>query len=102
MAYSGPIPHPEILRGLNEVVPNGAERVVAMAEFETKHVRTMEEIAVRQAVREGTIAHWAASIVPVAGLVCATFIAGLGMEWAAGGIGVAAMAAPLVAAYLKR
>ena len=31
-SFSGPIPHPETLKGYNEIVPGAAERILAMAE----------------------------------------------------------------------
>jgi len=43
--HSGPLPPPEILKKYNEAVPNGAERIMTMAEKEQKHVHTMESIA---------------------------------------------------------
>src|SRR2546429_563700 len=35
--YKGPFPHPTVLRGLNEVVQNGAERAFALTEKEQAH-----------------------------------------------------------------
>lgn len=33
-SYSGVVPHPDLLRQFDEIVPNGAERIFAMAEAE--------------------------------------------------------------------
>ena len=30
MSYSGPIPHPMLLKEFNDVIPNGADRIMAM------------------------------------------------------------------------
>jgi hypothetical protein len=32
VSYSGPLPHPSLLAKYNEVIPNGAERMMVMAE----------------------------------------------------------------------
>lgn len=40
--YQGPIPHPEVLRGFNELVPGSAERLISLAENESTHRRSME------------------------------------------------------------
>lgn len=43
MSYSGPIPPPDMLAGLNAVIPNGAERVLAMAERQEAHRHQLED-----------------------------------------------------------
>ena len=44
--YSGPIPSPEMLDGYNNALPNGAERVMAMAEEQSKHRMSLEATTV--------------------------------------------------------
>lgn len=44
--FSGPLPPPNVLAGYNNVVPNAAERIVAMAESEQKHRHAVEAAAV--------------------------------------------------------
>ena len=39
---NGPLPPPEMLRRYNEAVPNGAERIMAMAEREQAHFHRMQ------------------------------------------------------------
>ena len=40
--FSGPLPPPQILSQYNEAVPNGAERIMAMAEKQSEHRRELE------------------------------------------------------------
>lgn len=40
--FSGPIPPPNLLARYNEIVPNGAERILAMAERQSKHRESLE------------------------------------------------------------
>ena len=40
--YSGPIPHPNILRQFEEVIPGSAERILKMAEKEQEHRHEFE------------------------------------------------------------
>lgn len=42
---SGPLPPPQLLRQYNEVLPEGAERVVRVAEAQFRHRRSMESRA---------------------------------------------------------
>lgn len=41
-SFSGPLPPPEILEKYNQVLPGGAERIVAMAEQQSKHRQHLE------------------------------------------------------------
>jgi uncharacterized membrane protein len=41
-AFSGPIPPPSILEKYNAIIPNGAERILAMAEKQSAHRARLE------------------------------------------------------------
>ena len=41
-SFSGPIPPPALLEKYNEVIPNGAERIMAMAERQSAHRELLE------------------------------------------------------------
>lgn len=41
-AFSGPLPPPELLAKYNDVIPNGAERIMAMAERQSSHRERLE------------------------------------------------------------
>jgi len=40
--FSGPIPPPSLLAKYNDVIPNGAERILAMAERQSAHRESLE------------------------------------------------------------
>ncbi len=40
--YGGPLPHPEILKGFESVVPGSGERILSMAEAQLQHRHAME------------------------------------------------------------
>ena len=44
--FQGPLPPPEILARYNAVVPNGAERIMAMAEREQRHSHQMDLLSI--------------------------------------------------------
>lgn len=50
--YSGPIPHPAILERFNVIIPNGAERIMAMVEEEQLHRQGLEKEMVLQDGKE--------------------------------------------------
>jgi uncharacterized membrane protein len=41
-SYAGPLPHPEILRRYNEIIPGSAERIFSQFELQSAHRRTLE------------------------------------------------------------
>jgi uncharacterized membrane protein len=41
-SFSGPLPPPGLLAQYNEIIPNGAERIVAMAEKQSAHRERLE------------------------------------------------------------
>lgn len=44
--FSGPMPHPDILRGMEEVVPGAAKQVIDMALSQSTHRKALETIAI--------------------------------------------------------
>jgi len=44
--YSGPIPPPDLLAKFGEIIPNGADRILKMAEEQSNHRRCIEKWAV--------------------------------------------------------
>ncbi len=53
--YSGPIPHPEILSGYDNIVPGSADRLIIMAEREMEHRHKMESEIVEAEIRDSHI-----------------------------------------------
>lgn len=45
--YKGALPPPEMLREFNDIVPNGAERIVAMAEKQLDHRLDLEKTVIK-------------------------------------------------------
>jgi uncharacterized membrane protein len=41
--FSGPLPPPDVLARYNEIVPQGAERIIAMAERQSAHREALEK-----------------------------------------------------------
>lgn len=79
MLHSGPLPHPDILAAYNAAVPGAAQRVIAMAEEQNKHRIALEAIVIPN--RETNSAR--------------------GQHYALI-IGLAAIAAAVICAYLKQ
>lgn len=68
--FSGPIPPPDTLARYNDIVPNGAERLLAMAEKQSTHREELEAQVVRGNIssqRLGSTYAFIISLVAVAG-----------------------------------
>ncbi len=46
-SFSGPLPPPEALARYNEIVPNGAERIMQMAENQQRHRHSLEQKVIK-------------------------------------------------------
>ncbi len=54
-SFSGPIPPPELLKGYNEVIQNGAERIISMAENQSKHRIQLEDYAIKEELSQSRL-----------------------------------------------
>lgn len=52
-SFSGPLPSPEVLEGYNNVVRDGAERIVSMAEKQSNHRMQLEDYAIKKQLEQG-------------------------------------------------
>lgn len=78
--YISPIPPPEILKGYNEVVNNGAERILAMAEKQSNHRMQLEDYAIKEQLRQSGRGQNYGLVIAIFGLVLAGVLAVLGYE----------------------
>jgi uncharacterized membrane protein len=69
--YKGPVPHPRLIQGYQDAIPNGGERVMAMAEAEAEHRRGMENRQLQDSFRAHVLGQ-------VCGFILAVVVVGLG------------------------
>ena len=79
--HSGPLPAPQTLAEYNHVVPNGAERIMTMAEEQARHRQGMERTCVRAADRQSKWGMILGMATVFLGLSCATWTALAGCPW---------------------
>lgn len=110
-AFSGPLPPPSILRGYEDVLPGAADRIISMAEKQSKHRQEMEVIATNAGVeamkrqfREARCGQACAVVVALIG--GGVYLAQIGHPWEGtamggggviGGVGLQA----LISSFLK-
>ncbi|TAE38321.1 MAG: DUF2335 domain-containing protein [Sphingobacteriales bacterium] len=83
-SFSGPIPPPQILKGYNEVVKDGAERIVIMAEKQSNHRMQLEDHAIKEELKQSRLGQIFGFILGLVGFGLATTLAMFGHEAIAG------------------
>lgn len=63
---AGPLPPPEVLKRYGEAVPNGPERIMAMAEKEQRHLHTLQNWSVALTL-VGEVFSWSLVVLAMAG-----------------------------------
>ena len=86
-SFEGPMPTPAILEGYERLVPGAAERILAMAESDTKHQHAIEFSALRAAEGEVKRGQIFAFIIGLAALLASMFALYMGSSVVAGIIG---------------
>ncbi|VTY27960.1 Uncharacterised protein [Streptococcus parasanguinis] len=74
MSYSGPIPHPMLLKEFNDVIPNGADRIMAMAEKQSEHRINIEDKVVNANNRDSFLGVVFAGIIAILIVLGAIFL----------------------------
>jgi len=106
--HQGPIPAPEDLEKYNSVVPDAAERIIVMAEEESKHRRNLEQLSLEYNLKDRESARVEIKLGQILSfLLCAmvigsgTYIAVTVHVWAGillSGVGISG----IISAYLRK
>ena len=91
-AFSGPLPHPEILKKFDEVVPGAAERIIKMAEEQSSHRKELEKRVIDSDISRSKWGQILGFTIAIVGLIVAAFVAIYGNAIAGGIIGVGTLA----------
>jgi len=51
-SFSGPLPPPQVLKDYNDVLPDAAERIIAMAETQSVHRQSLERLSVEATLQD--------------------------------------------------
>lgn len=70
VAFSGPLPPPEMLKQYNDAFDGCAERIVAMAERQSDHRQSLETTVIRGNTRNETLGLIAASFLGITAIIC--------------------------------
>lgn len=80
----GPLPPPETLARYNEIIPDGADRLLKLVEHQQEHRIRIESIVVSSQQRQSLTGQILAFIIAVVGLLVCAYMAVHGAEAVAG------------------
>lgn len=83
-SFSGPLPSPSILGDYNEILTNGAERIMKMAENQSSHRIDLEKHAIIEELRQSKNGQIFGFILAILGMLIAFVLAYLGHDTVAG------------------
>ncbi len=92
--WSGPLPPPAALEHFERIIPDGAARILSMAEAEQAHRMTLEQSAQAAMIRDKLRGQWMGAIVAALSIFGAVTTAIFGGHWA---VSVAMVGIPLAA-----
>ncbi|MCX6268340.1 MAG: DUF2335 domain-containing protein [Bacteroidetes bacterium] len=98
--HIGPLPDPETLTAYSAIIPNGAERIMQMAEKQLDHRMKMENKVVGGQLRQSNLGQILAFLIGLAALGASTYCIVSGYEWSGGILGVSGLTG-LVTAFIK-
>ncbi|EIJ38524.1 putative membrane protein [Galbibacter orientalis DSM 19592] len=98
-SHSGPLPDPETLIKYNSVIPNGADRIMKMAENQQAHRISIENRVVASQSAQSKLGQVFGLIIGLVGIGCGTFLAATG-EPTIGGIIAGGTVVSLVSVFV--
>ena len=98
--HIGPLPDPETLIQYSDIIPNGAERIMQMAEKQLEHRMTMEKKVIGGQMLQSNIGQFLAFFIGIAALGASTYCIISGYEWSGGALGIGGLTG-LVTAFIK-
>lgn len=78
--FYGPLPPAEVLAKYNQIIPNGADRIMVMAEKEQSHRQNMDSIVVNSVSSQNRRAQWFAFSMSILALILSAYLFNLGRD----------------------
>lgn len=84
--HQGPIPSPEDIALYNQHIPNGADRIMSMAEEQSKHRMKLEGVVINSQQKQSERGQVFGLIIGIFGITLGSIVTLLGHDWVGGGI----------------
>lgn len=100
--HVGPLPPADEIAAIGLIVPNGAERIMAMAEADARHVRIMQSRALNFEFVERIFRRLLAFLFASSGLCGTVYLAMNNHDWVAGTLGTTTIVGVVTALMVGR
>lgn len=98
--HIGPLPDPETLNGYSVIIPDGADRIMKMAEKQSDHRMRMEDKVISGQMLQSNLGQILAFLIGLSALGSATYCIISGFELAGGILGIGGLTG-LVTAFIQ-
>lgn len=99
--YSGPLPHPRHLSQYDQIIPNGADRVMNMAESSLAHNQSLHGQMVTGEIKDRSVGMWMGFASFVILVLCALIVMMKTGSTVGAGLFLAAAAVNVVGMFIK-
>lgn len=86
--FSGPLPPPAFIEKYDNIIPNGAERILALVEKQQSHRHELEKKVIYSDVLNSRLGIFFAFLISITGISAGTWLGANGYELAGGFIGI--------------
>jgi uncharacterized membrane protein len=92
--WSGPLPPPAALAQFEQLIPNGAERIMAMVEQEQAHRLITDREELSASIKDTRRGHFIGALIALAAIAASVYTASIGAHWS---VSVALVGLPIAA-----
>ena len=78
MVFSGPLPHPDVLKKFNEASPGAAEIIIKMAKDQAEHRQELEKRVISSDVKNSKLGLMFGFVISITGICAGVFIINVG------------------------
>lgn len=99
-SHRGPLPDSQTLKEYNEIIPNGADRIMTVFEKQSSHRMEVEKQVIGGQVKQSQLGQIFALIIGLFTISCATYCIVSGFEWSGALLGGGGLTS-LVIAFIR-
>ena len=100
--WTGPLPPPAALEHFNQIIPDGAQRIMQMVEQEQAHRISQDKTALNAEIADTRRGHWIGGLVSVGAIAASIYTASIGAHATVSIALVGLPIAIIVQSFLKR
>ncbi len=89
--FSGPLPHPDILARYEQILQGAADRIISMAEAQSRHRQTLETEVIASDIKNSRIGLYCGLIIGLTAILSGAACIFVGQQWGGGFLGGAGL-----------